>query len=569
MNRMPTVTPEKRRKIAQRTIDRFAENFSSLYREDYHLQLARYAAIPLVLTPELVNHLRSRFLRQVPWIAEADLLLSELCSAVGYEQYVMDADVRACLVAQLEEEAPEAVERVARDLIRYVRYLQKTNRYLTGNEQRRQQWSAMGFIAEQRSDLAAELSLEFYQRIQGLEGETGNEVMGRSDLAWWVDVMKDLAWWVDVMKDLAPRLQDHSNLIEIFERVSRVLQDSRSRDRAWVVQSLQEKSPVEAIETGPARENENLSELQEFEFTIAEYVEESTVNVEESTSKPDWLAGSNCQKISFTVATIDLQNQIKTREGTAWQYVESINTGGVLGLGRHSASIEMIAIPGGEFQMGSEERSEEQPVHQVKVPPFFMGKYPVTQAQWQAVAKLPQVKRSLTKSPSHFKGENRPVEQVSWDDAVEFCARLSKYSGREYGLPSEAAWEYACRSGTMTKYHFGDEITNEVANYQSEKSGTTPVGEYPYSNAFGLYDMHGNIWEWCMDQWCDNYRNAPIDGSAWIDKNSKGSALRVLRGGSWNDNPRDCRSAVRFRFDADDRNSDFGFRLISPARILP
>ncbi|MEO0968614.1 MAG: formylglycine-generating enzyme family protein [Cyanobacteria bacterium J06639_18] len=191
---------------------------------------------------------------------------------------------------------------------------------------------------------------------------------------------------------------------------------------------------------------------------------------------------------------------------------------------------------------------------------FFMGKYPVTQAQWKAVAALPQVRRDLKTQPSHFKGNNLPAEQVSWNDAVEFCARLSNYTGREYRLSSEAEWEYACRAGTTTPFHFGETITPELVNYNQSINKTTPVGQF-LPNAFGLYDMHGNVWEWCQDSWDENYNRAPTDGSDWINNNNR---YRCLRGGSWGDNSELCRSASR-SFDnwgARGNGLDVGFRVV-------
>jgi formylglycine-generating enzyme required for sulfatase activity len=189
------------------------------------------------------------------------------------------------------------------------------------------------------------------------------------------------------------------------------------------------------------------------------------------------------------------------------------------------------------------------------VQPFFMGKYQVTQAQWQAVAKFPQVNRELNPDPSRFKGANRPVEQVSWDDAIEFCSRLSQDTGRPYRLPSEAEWEYACRAGTTTPFHFGETITTDLANYDGNytygqgpkgvyREETTEVGSFGVANNFGLYDMHGNVWEWCQDEWHDSYDGAPTDGSAWLG-NEEGSDTRLLRGGSWGNDPGNCRSAYR------------------------
>jgi formylglycine-generating enzyme required for sulfatase activity len=251
--------------------------------------------------------------------------------------------------------------------------------------------------------------------------------------------------------------------------------------------------------------------------------------------------------------------------------------------------------------MGSpagEGNDDEKPQHQVTVPPFFMGKYPITQAQWQAIASRTdlKVKQDLEPKPAYFKdrpdSDRRPVEQVSWYDAIEFCARLSKLSkltGREYRLPSEAEWEYACRAGTTTPFYFGETITGELANYDASdiyagepkgkyRKETTPVGQFP-SNDFGLYDMHGNVWEWCLDPWHESYQDKTrTDSEVWdeeqseeqylLDKNNVIQLLsdkrtRVLRGGSWSAYPRFCRSANRDWLYPDNRlNSRIGFRVV-------
>ena len=236
-------------------------------------------------------------------------------------------------------------------------------------------------------------------------------------------------------------------------------------------------------------------------------------------------------------------------------------------------NLEMIAIPGGTFIMGAPENEKgsgnsERPQHQVTVPSFFMGKYPVTQAQWEAVAALPQVKRGLNPQPSRFKGNNLPVESVSCNDAVEFCARLSNYTRRKYRLPSEAEWEYACRAGTTTPFHFGETINPGLANYGGNHCKTKPVGKFP-PNAFGLYDMHGNVWEWCQDTWHKNYKEAPTDGTALIDNDN---CYQCLRGGSWDYAPADCRSASRGLYNRAARVNflnDVGFRVVcGVGRIL-
>jgi formylglycine-generating enzyme required for sulfatase activity len=237
-------------------------------------------------------------------------------------------------------------------------------------------------------------------------------------------------------------------------------------------------------------------------------------------------------------------------------------------LASHS-SLTMVLIPGGTFLMGSLENKNETPQHQVTVPPFFMSKYPITQAQWQAVAALPQIEIFLNSEPSCFKGSNRPVEQVSWHEAREFCARLCQRSKHIYRLPSEAEWEYACRAGTSTKFHFGDAIATNLANYsklnyayQSPTSSiaqTTEVGRFP-PNAFGLYDLHGNVWEWCADNWHENYHGAPQDGNVWTSSINR--AYRMLRGGSWGDSSNSCRSSYRLRLDAGNRLVNVGFRVV-------
>jgi formylglycine-generating enzyme required for sulfatase activity len=225
--------------------------------------------------------------------------------------------------------------------------------------------------------------------------------------------------------------------------------------------------------------------------------------------------------------------------------------------------LELVAIPGGKFLMGSPPEAEydfEKPQHEVTVPAFYMGKYPVTQAQWERVANLPKEKMDLNPEPSYFKGANLPVEGVSWFDAQEFCARLSKNTSKLYRLPSEAEWEYACRAGTTTDYYFGDTITTDLVNHNIKYAQTTDVGKFP-PNAFGLYDMHGNVWEWCEDGWHDTYINAPTDGTAAISSNNQ----RVLRGGSLYLNSEYCRSAYRVSNIAHGSFNYDGFRVACAA----
>jgi formylglycine-generating enzyme required for sulfatase activity len=262
----------------------------------------------------------------------------------------------------------------------------------------------------------------------------------------------------------------------------------------------------------------------------------------------------------------------------------------------NGVDLDMILIPSGTFTMGApstEEDSQdsERPQHQVSLPFFFMGRYPITQAQWKAIAQLDPISQRLDPDCSGFKGDNRPVENVTWQDAIEFCARLSRHTGKNYRLPSEAEWEYACRAETTTPFHFGETISTELANYDGTndqygaygrgekgiyRKETTDVTLFKIANAFGLSDMHGNVWEWCLDPGHKKYDNAPTDEKVWDEENDnryenilnsinvliKDTRSHVLRGGSWGSSPSSCRSAYRDFNDL--RYASSGFRVVSP-----
>jgi formylglycine-generating enzyme required for sulfatase activity len=263
------------------------------------------------------------------------------------------------------------------------------------------------------------------------------------------------------------------------------------------------------------------------------------------------------------------------RVGNEWQQkTEQITVSGYAQELAKGLAITMVQIPAGSFEMGSpytetEHQSSEGPQHQVQLASFFLGQTPVTQAQWQEVAKWPQVELKLNPDPADFKGANRPVEQVSWEEAMEFCRRLSQHTKLFYTLPSEAQWEYACRAGTTLPFVFGDTLTPDIANYDGnfvygsgpkgqDRAETTEVGSFA-ANAWGLQDMHGNVFEWCLDHWHDDYRGAPDDGSAWVTGGDQ--TRRLLRGGSWVSSPRYCLSAYRGRRPLDFRSCRVGFRL--------
>ncbi|MCC5896434.1 MAG: SUMF1/EgtB/PvdO family nonheme iron enzyme [Phormidium sp. BM_Day4_Bin.17] len=313
----------------------------------------------------------------------------------------------------------------------------------------------------------------------------------------------------------------------------------------------------------------------------------------------DWLAllpnsGGGLPSFTFETVRVNDRGQIVQKiPGQARYYPQDLGQG---------VQLDMVQLPGGRFLMGTEESEIERlckkydrdrfrwesPQHSVQVSPFLMGKTPVTQDQWRVVVtQVGKIVRDLDPDPSRFKGGNRPVEQVSWYDAVEWCARLSKLTGQEYRLPSEAEWEYACRGGTTTPFAFGETITPDLVNYNGNYSfgnaakgqyrqETTPVTSFP-ANGFGLYDCHGNVLEWCFDPFHDKYQGAPGDGRVW-DENvndnryqkssanlqvllKKSDERYVLRGGSWGSYPMSCRCAYRFHNSRGNLDPHFGFRV--------
>ncbi len=246
--------------------------------------------------------------------------------------------------------------------------------------------------------------------------------------------------------------------------------------------------------------------------------------------------------------------------------------------------LEMVQIPEGAGQIGSpifeDGHSDDEELRSVQFAKFFMGKYPITQAQWRVVALLPKVNCSLNPESSYSKGLNRPVEQVSWFDVIEFCARLSQATGRLYRLPTEAEWEYGCRARTTNPFHFGETLSTDWANYRGEdhfrkgrtKQGiwyrgsygkgstgidrkeTTEVGHFQAANAFGLYDMHGNVWEWCAHHF---YTDSSEYQQCLIEE-----VQQPLRGGSWKSSPSACRSASRWQTSPGCREAFIGFRVV-------
>ncbi|OUL19750.1 sulfatase-modifying factor protein [Nostoc sp. RF31YmG] len=342
-----------------------------------------------------------------------------------------------------------------------------------------------------------------------------------------------------------------------------------------------EATLIETIKDEPTLSKTTLNDLKDYQQHLGLRDEDVAPIKEKILGQPKNLTPENPPQVQAkTIKDVESANQFefeivivnaqgkpiyRSQERTEF-FTESLSNGVVL---------EMVAIPGGKFLMGSPENEPERyesesPQHIVTIQPFFMGKFPVTQSQWQAVAALDKVNIDLIPDPAKFKGANRPVEQVSWDDAVEFCARLSKKTGKTYRLPSEAEWEYACRAGTTTPFYFGETITTDLANYEGNytygqgpkgeyRKQTTDVGTFP-ANLFGLFDMHGNIREWCQDERHENYNGAPTNGSAWLSGND--NQYRLIRGGSWDSFPGICRSADCVYFARDLRDNDVGFRVV-------
>ena len=300
-------------------------------------------------------------------------------------------------------------------------------------------------------------------------------------------------------------------------------------------------------------------------------IEKSAKPAEVRPSVPK-VAPIRLQTFQFETISVDSSGKVLNQRVVKADYFTDPNIG-----------LEMVSIPGGTYPMGLG-RAElalmgsqpvarslsldpvetMQPQRFVSLDSFFISRYEITQALWQIVSNLPKVGRELSRDPSYIKGDQLPVDQVSWEDANEFCNRLTRSTGRRYRLPTEAEWEYACRAGTTSLFHFGDKLAPDLANYRASSvdamAGPAPVGSKGVANRFGLFDMHGNVQEWCVDAWHPNYKGAPLDGRAWEggDANS-----RVLRGGAWTSDALACGSAVRVKGSVTLRARSVGFRVVT------
>jgi formylglycine-generating enzyme required for sulfatase activity len=506
-----------------------------------HFYLACHAALPLALTPDLLYRLWANFQRdihgevlQIPWIAVADLLLSTLCQEVAYEIYEMDATVRNMLLNELKDNNRFGVERIselANFLLDYVKQQLTSSNIEQRDLAQAQHWAGLAYTQplESARDLATNLAeLDLDEKTE------------------WVR----LSSLIETLAE--PLIEAEFEPLVIYAQAMSYLARGNLTRAAAIFAAL--PTETETIEIAGVRllipDIQRIAEqilppvppLQLVEFEIAQLVQEPR------------RFGWGWQWI------------VRSHRGQTQYFTENLGEG---------IGIELVSIPSNHFWMGTPEVEvkqfdQERPYHHVTVAPFFIGKYPVTQQQWQAAANMEKVRFDLNPDPSRFKGANRPVEGVLWREAVEFCERLKQHTGKPYRLPSEAEWEYACRAGTTSPFSFGATIMPTLACYDgSVKFGsgspgkpwksTTDVGSFNVANAFGLYDMHGNVWEWCLDHWHENYDGAPNDGTAWItnDKN----LYRILRGGSWIDEPKYCRSAYRNGVAPTNKMLTIGFRI--------
>jgi formylglycine-generating enzyme required for sulfatase activity len=481
------------------------------------LDFACHAAFPQMLTTDLVYLLRQLLHEQygldLPWSAAPELLLSNLCDTAGHDLYGMSVGIRGVLLKQLVAKfKPKRLDELVQWMGEYIKYRLEIDSpgraKVLGDPS---EWTVLACL--RNDDEIAEVIKE---QLRQLLAETDDPT--------------------DRFR-LSSLVEDHADLL-----AQRGLQPFKLQDLA---RKIEQNNWDAADPADPIEQIRSIMGFNNFPLLQSKEISYATISFEQTEID----SGNALYPFEFETVQVDERGEIVHREqGRAFAFREPLAA---------DIGLEMVAIPSGEFMMGSVETEEghqdyESPQHLVKIPSFFIGKFAVTQAQWRSVAGLKKAYYDMDIDRSRFKGDNRPVECVSSRDAHEFCARLSIYTGRTYRLPTEAEWEYACRAGTTTPFYFGTKITMDLANYNASdpysklskgisRGETTVVGSFPPNN-FGLYDMHGNVWEWCRDIWHDSYYGAPIDGSDWSE--NFGSSY-VLRGGSWYFPPENCRSAAR------------------------
>lgn len=406
-------------------------------------------------------------------------------------------------------------------------------------------------LKKTRPNSVSDLTLNLAQALTELPDKSwAREQINNSILAWLelrgVSVSETNSF-LEMMKSVL-KVEDQESVANLRKCLVTLGDDAgvAQVDAAWIwmeklnrkTEEAEHKLKLKLEEQRQQQEIERHLRLQEEQRQRQQEEAEHKLRLEEERRQEE----SKGTEFHFDIITVNhYGHETNCRRGSARQKVENLGDG---------FSLEMVYISEGTFLMGSDYgehiNNDERPQYRVSVQPFFMGKYPITQAQWKAVSKLPKVQIYINPNLSRFKDDNRPVENLKWYDAIEFCARLSQRTGKKYHLPSEAQWEYACRAGTTTPFYFGETITTELPNddgnnftYASEKKGvyrqeTTLIGQFS-SNAFGLDDMYGNVMEWCLDDWHENYEGVPKDGSVWDEhhksKKSKDFYQDILNNG--------------------------------------
>ncbi|MEY4168313.1 MAG: hypothetical protein RIR52_2137, partial [Acidobacteriota bacterium] len=463
--------------------------------EEGYRRLACHAALPLILTTEMVGFLRHQYVSHLSWVAEVDLLLSRLCVDTGEDLYVMNSEARAALLQMMREDpglGPRRIEEVNRLLIDRLSHLVEKHPALIATEMEAFRFSAMLCVTERRDSAVEQLAARI---VEQLEGPTSPGVSADTQPGTSRSRLRQLT---GIVTEHASLLEDerYRDLVDLATITGQLLDDHDGRLVAELSDAgrLEDEYRVPGVDK-PIRLRHTIDRLYPGRKLTA----------------GDARDGADRLILSPTPVV----RRVIVSDGTEIRF-------------------EMVDLPGGEFLMGGTRFDDEKPAHRVRVAPFSIGKYQVTQAEWRAV---------MGKNPSQFKGDRNPVEKVSWEDVEEFLKRI----GNGFRLPTEAEWEYAARAGTTTQYSFGD-VGSQLGEYAwfYENSGLTthPVGEKK-PNPFGLYDMHGNVWEWCADHYHENYKGAPEDGSAWLKSDM--AAIRVFRGGGWIGHAVDCRSADRLR----------------------
>jgi formylglycine-generating enzyme required for sulfatase activity len=547
-------------KSAGRKIVEFVRKYDPLY-----LSLACHAAFPLVLTPELLYQIWAEFVNEAPWVSVAHLWLSPLCQEVSYEMFEMELNIRNLLLEELiAQEGKERLTQLGNFMLAYLEQRLVGFDADTQNLKERESITALAYT--QPTEAARRLAQKLTAGVHTTD-------------------VREAFHWTTLAKTLANPLRDagFEPLLTYNDILFHYAQGNIAQHEGLVSKFQQEKPDIEGRLGISLNLPPNIS----------------TIVVPVRETEPIALSVRGLNQLLNTehleTVYVNSRGQIETRKPITVSYYDEA-------IPNSKEPIRMISIPQGELWMGSPKNEkgrfpDEGPQHLVKVPTFFMSQTPITQAQWRVIASLPQEGKELKLAPSRFTGDELPVERVTWQDAIEFCARLSRLTGRNYRLPSEAEWEYACRAipnqvakksnekPVYPPFHFGETLTSNLANYYAteiyrreakgeHRGKTTPVRSFP-PNAFGLYDMHGNVREWCLDPWHKNYEGAPGDGKVWDKKDNdnryhdvlnninvliEDNRTHVLRGGSWHNDPQYCRSAFRDNYGND--YSNVGFRPV-------